>query len=93
MASGSSWSRFPPITLSGAISDRFHPQDDDRYAAPIGATIVTRAYEPNPVTTYRRRAGLTVLLGTFPRCCPVCCRAGGAKLERPQPRSGEDERA
>jgi len=33
MASGSSWSRFPPITLSGGTRDRFHLQDNDRYAA------------------------------------------------------------
>jgi len=32
MASGWSWSRFPPITLSGGIRDRFHLQDNDRYA-------------------------------------------------------------
>ena len=38
-------------------------------AAPIRATIVKSAYEPGPVTTCCRRAGLTVLLD-LPRSCP-----------------------
>jgi hypothetical protein len=33
------------------------------YSAPIRATSVKRAYEPNPVTTCGRQAGLTILLG------------------------------
>src|SRR5215467_13415141 len=39
-------------------------------------------------------AGLvwTVLRG-LPRSCRLCRRVGGVLLERPQPRSGEDERA
>jgi len=32
-ASGSSWSRFPPITLSGVTRDRLHRQGDEPYAA------------------------------------------------------------
>jgi hypothetical protein len=32
MASASSWSRFPPITLSVVTRDRLHRRDDDRYA-------------------------------------------------------------
>jgi len=33
MASRSSWSRSPPITLSAATRDRRHRQDDELYAA------------------------------------------------------------
>jgi hypothetical protein len=33
MASRSSWSRFPPITLSAATRDRRHRHDDELYAA------------------------------------------------------------
>jgi hypothetical protein len=33
MASRSSWSRFPPITLSAATRDRRHHQADELYAA------------------------------------------------------------
>jgi len=36
MASRSSWSRFPPITLSVVTRDRRHRQDDDPYAAETG---------------------------------------------------------
>jgi hypothetical protein len=36
MASRSSWSRFPPITLSVVTRDRRHRQDDDSYAAETG---------------------------------------------------------
>jgi hypothetical protein len=63
------------------------------YAAPIRATGVKRAYGPGPVTT--RAAGLGSLFSwVLPRSCLVLSRrAGGVKLERPQPRSGEDERA
>ena len=33
MASRSSWSRFPPITLPAATRDRRHHQADELYAA------------------------------------------------------------
>src|SRR5690348_1893737 len=46
-------------------------------SAPIRATVVKRAYESDPVTMRAAGLGLTVLV----------------TLERPQPRSGEDERA
>jgi hypothetical protein len=62
-------------------------------AAPIRATTVKRAYEASPVTT--RAAGLGWLFfWILPRRCPGLLAARpGLKLERPQPRSGEDERA
>ena len=36
MASGSCWSRFPPITLSVVTSDRRYRQSDEPYAADAG---------------------------------------------------------
>jgi len=41
----------------------------------------------------RRRAGLTVLLDPSSRLLVLPAARAGVKLERPQPRSGEDERA
>jgi hypothetical protein len=35
MAFRSSWSRFPPITLSAVTRDRRHRQDDEHYAADL----------------------------------------------------------
>ena len=52
MASGSSWSRFPPITLSGGTRDRFHLHDNDRYAA----CTCTPAWQPDP-TPHADRSG------------------------------------
>src|ERR1700746_2486976 len=46
-----------------------YPRRSTLSAAPIRATIVKSAYEPGPVTTCCRRAGLTVLLD-LPRSCP-----------------------
>jgi len=40
-----------------------------------------------------RRAGADCSSGSFLAAARSCRRAGGVKLERPQPRSGEDERA
>ena len=63
-------------------------------AAPIRATTVKRAYGSSPVTT--RAAGLGqlffwILSSQLPGVFPP--RGPGSELERPQPRSGEDERA
>jgi len=57
------------------------------------AIVVKRVYKPGPVTT--RAAGLGWLFfWILLRSCPGLPAArSGAKLERPQPRSGEDERA
>jgi hypothetical protein len=41
----------------------------------------------------RRRAGLTVFLDPSSRLPGSSCRAARVRLERPEPRSGEDERA
>jgi hypothetical protein len=41
----------------------------------------------------RRRAGLTVLLDPSSQLPGPAAARPGVKLERPQPRSGEDERA
>ena len=66
MVSGSSWSRFPPITLSGGISDRFHLQDDDRYAACAdGGHALARQWEGSAVSICPdtlRCAGITAEL-------------------------------
>jgi hypothetical protein len=62
-------------------------------AAPMGATVVNRACGPGPVTCVCRRAGRTIVRD-LPRSCPGCVAVWeGVQLERPQPRSGEDERA
>jgi hypothetical protein len=45
------------------------------------------------VFTVAAGLGLTVLLGSSSQLPGSRRRAGGVKLERPQPRSGEDERA
>ena len=67
--------------------------DDDLYAAPIRAIDVKRAYEANPVTTRRRAGGLTVFRDPSSQLPGPAAAQLGVKLERPQPRSGEDERA
>ncbi len=62
-------------------------------AAPIRATSVKRAYEPGPVTTCAAGLG-RLFFWILPRRCPGLLAARpGVRLERPQPRSGEDERA
>src|SRR6266705_1966470 len=59
----------------------------------MGVTVVKRAWRSGPVTcVFSSGLGLTVfrifLAAAGSRRC-----VGGVKLERPQPRSGEDERA
>jgi len=65
-----------------------------RIAAPIRATSVKRAYEPGPVTLRAPPGWADYSSGSLPRRCPgVLAARSGVRLERPQPRSGEDERA
>ena len=64
--------------------------------APIGASAVKRQCWINPVAWVAVRPGLGVglLLWLFLFAAGLCRRARpGVKLERPQPHSGEDERA
>ena len=62
-------------------------------SAPIRATSVKRAYGPGPVTTRAAGLGLTVLLDPSSQLLVLPAAREGVKLERPQPRGGEDERA
>jgi hypothetical protein len=60
-------------------------------SAPIRATTVKKAYEPGPVT--RCVVGLTILLDPSLRLPDPAAARPEVKLERPEPRGGEDERA
>jgi hypothetical protein len=64
-------------------------------AAPIRAIGVKRAWEVYPAVALREchRAGPDCSSGSSSPLPGSRRRAGGVKLERPQPRSGEDERA
>jgi len=60
---------------------------------PMGALCVKSAWWSGPVTCGRRAGWVPVLLAFLAAAGVLCRRAAVVKLERPQPRSGEDERA
>ena len=63
------------------------------YSAPIRATTVKRTYGSGPVTTSCRPGWADRSSGSSSQVPGSSRRAARVKLERPQPRSGEDERA
>ena len=61
MASRSSWSRFPPITLSAVTRDRRHRQDDELYAACAGIAGTKQERIFQPVAQSRVEGRLEIL--------------------------------